>query len=184
MPNGAASEDAGSSIRDLLKLVNQGECKVMLIVEQAIIIKAPMVVVLEALNQVENIPTWATVTGTIDNIQGSSRGMTYEWHYTIGDFSFGGKSEVIEQTETTLITRTLGDVESLWTINLTSIGRKSTAMRVVVEYTPPNIFIEVLADMVLHQLNDPQVARENIVRFKEMVEKRAVILEEQAVVNH
>jgi hypothetical protein len=139
---------------------------------------------MEALNHVEDIPGWATVTGTIDQIRGNGRGMTYEWHYTIGNFSFEGKSEVIEQTETTLITRTTGNVESLWTINLTPIGKTSTAMRVVVEYVPPNIFVEVLADLVLDQLNNPDVARENMLRFKELVEKRAAIIEEQIVTNY
>jgi hypothetical protein len=38
--------------------------------------------------------------------------------------------------------------------------------------------------MLLHQLSDPDVARENMVRFKEMVEKRAAMLEEQVVANH
>jgi uncharacterized membrane protein len=156
----------------------------MPVVEQSIVIKAPLTVVMETLNRVEDIPSWATVTGTIDHIRGDGRGMTYEWHYTIGDFSFEGKSEVIEQTETTLITRTSGDVESLWTISLTPIGETSTAMRVVVEYMPPNIFVEVLADLVLDQLNNPQVARENMVRFKEMTERRAAVIKEQIVTNY
>ena len=156
----------------------------MPVVEQSIVIKASLTVVMETLNRVEDIPSWATVTGTIDHIRGDGRGMNYEWHYTIGDFSFEGKSEVIEQTETTLIAKTTGDVESLWTINLTSIGETSTAMRVVVEYMPPNIFIEVLADLVLDQLNNPQVARENMVRFKEMTERRAAVIKEQIVTNY
>jgi uncharacterized membrane protein len=156
----------------------------MPVVEQAIIIKAPIAVVVDALNHVEDIPTWATVSGTIQNIRGRGRGMTYEWRYNIGELSFGGESEVIEQTDTTLITKTKGNVESIWTITLTPAGKKNTALRVVVEYMSPHVFVEVLADMLLHQLSDPDVARENMVRFKEMVEKRAAMLEEQVVANH
>lgn len=152
----------------------------MAVVEQNIIVKAPMTVVMEALNDVKSIPLWATVTGTIDNVQGSGPGMTYEWHYAINKMSFNGKSEVLEQTEKTLITKTTGDVDSLWTITLTPAGKDSTAMRVVVEYSPPNIFIEILADLVMQQMNDPQVARENATRFKEMVEERAKLLNKQA----
>ena len=143
------------------------------VVEQETIIKAPMFVVMEALNDVKRIPLWATVTGTIDNVQGSGPGMTYEWHYSINKLSFSGKSEVIEQTESTLITKTTGDVESIWTIHLTPAGKDSTAIRVVVEYSPPHIFIELLADLVMQQLNDPEVAAENMARFKNMVEARA-----------
>jgi uncharacterized membrane protein len=153
----------------------------MPVVEQAVVIKAPMVVVMQALNEVEKIPTWATVKGTIDQIRGRGPGMTYEWHYTIDQLAFGGRSEVVEQTETTLVTKTSGDVESIWTISLTPLGKRMTAMRVVVEYMPPNIFVEILADLVLQQLNDPEIARENISRFKKMVEEQAAILEEQVV---
>ena len=151
----------------------------MSFVEQNIIIKAPISVVMDALNDVESIPSWATVTGTINNVQGKGPGMTYEWHYSINKLSFNGKSEVLEQTEDTLITKTTGDIDSIWTINLTPAGKQSTAMQVVVEYSPPNIFIEILADLVMEQLNDPAVAKENAERFKNMVEKRAQILEEQ-----
>ncbi len=153
-------------------------------VEQNSVINAPIAVVMEALNDVENIPSWATVTGTIDNVQGSGSGMTYEWRYTINKLGFSGKSEVLEQTEDTLITRTTGDVDSIWTINLTSAGKQSTAIRVLIEYSPPNIFIEILADLVLQQLGDPAVARENMARFKEMVEERAKIMEDQVIANH
>ena len=151
----------------------------MPVVEQAVIIKAPMAIVMAALNDVESIPTWATVTGTIINVQGSGLGMTYEWHYTIGNHSFSGKSEVIEHAETLLITKTIGDIDSIWTINLSAAGKNSTAMRVVVEYTPPHTFVEILADIVLEQLGNPEVARENIRRFKEAVEERAKMVEEQ-----
>lgn len=152
-------------------------------VEQSIIIEAPMTIVMEALNDVASIPTWATVSGTIDNIQGNGPGMTYEWHYNINNLSFGGKSEVVEQTETILITKTTGDIDSIWTINLTSVGKKITVLRVIVEYSPPNIFIEILADIVLQQINDPEVAKENIIRFKEMVEERARVIGRQVIAN-
>jgi len=141
-------------------------------VEQTIIIKAPIPVVMQALNDVEKIPTWATVTGTIDNITGRGAGMRYEWHYAINNLSFSGKSEVIEQTERTLITKTTGDIDSIWTVNLSPAGKDSTAIRVLVEYSSPNIFVELLADLVMQQLHDPEVARKNMARFKEFVEKR------------
>jgi uncharacterized membrane protein len=156
----------------------------MPVVEQAIVIKAPMAIVMEALNDVESIPTWTTVTGTITNVQGNGLGMTYDWHYTISNLNFGGKSEVIEQTENTLITKTIGDIDSIWTITLSAAGKKSTAMRVVVEYSPPNTFVEILTDIVLQQLSNPEVARENIMRFKEVVENHAKIMEEKAIANH
>lgn len=152
-------------------------------VEQSIIIEAPMTLIMEALNDVAAIPEWATVSGTIDNIQGNGPGMTYEWHYNINSLSFGGKSEVVEQTKTTLITKTTGDIDSIWTVNLTPVGKKITVLRVVVEYSPPNIFMEILADIVLQQLNDPQVAKENVTRFKEMVEERARVIEKQMIAN-
>jgi uncharacterized membrane protein len=150
-------------------------------VEQSILINAPMTIVMEALNDVERIPSWATVTGTIDNVQGTGPGMTYEWHYSINRLNFSGKSEVIEQTEDVLITKTTGDVDSIWTINLTPVGKQSTAMQITVEYSPPNIFIEILADLVLQQLSDPEVAKENIKRFKEMTEARVKVMEEQII---
>ena len=142
-----------------------------------------MTVVMEALNDIESIPAWAIVSGTIDNIQGNDSGMTYEWHYNINSLSFDGESEVVGQTETTLITKTTGDIDSIWTINLTPVGKKITVLRVVVEYSPPNIFMEILADIVLQQLNDPEVAKENIMRFKEMVEERARVIEKQVMAN-
>lgn len=156
----------------------------MPVVEQTAIIKAPIKVVMESLNQIEKIPTWTTVTGAIANIQGNGLGMTYEWRYTINQLSFGGKSEVIEQTETTLMTKTTGDINSLWMITLTPIGKNTTAVQVVIEYIPPKNFIEVLADVVLEQLSHPEIAQENIRRFKEMVETQAAITEEQIVANY
>lgn len=151
----------------------------MPIVEQSAIIRAPANIVMEALNDVENIPNWATVTGTVTNVQGHGPGMTYEWHYKFNKLSFDGYSEVLEQTSTSLVTKTTGDVDSIWTINLTAIGASGTAMSVVVEYTPPNTFIELLADILLEQLSDPAVAQQNMLRFKEMVETRAKLAEKQ-----
>lgn len=153
----------------------------MPVVEQSVVIKAPMNIIMDAMNDVEDIPTWATVSGTINSIQGEGPGMTYEWHYQFNQFSFNGKSEVLEQTNDTLITKTTGDIDSIWTITLRPVAANRTALRAVVEYTSPNVFIEVLADIVLQQFNDPQVARENISRFKEMVESRARKVEEQVV---
>ena len=150
-------------------------------VEQSVVIKAPLAVVVDCLNDVAAIPTWATVAGTIDNVQGRGQGMTYEWHYVINDLSFSGKSRVIEQSETTLITKTTGDIDSIWTIQLKPAGKHTTAMQVLVEYSPPNTFIELLADIVLQQINNPEIAQQNISRFKNMVEERAKHLENQTV---
>jgi uncharacterized membrane protein len=155
----------------------------MPVVEQTAVIKAPLTLVMETLNQVETIPSWATVTGTISNVKGRGWGMTYEWQYTINGVNFKGKSRVVEQTEDTLITKTTGDVDSLWTITLTPAGRKSTAIRVVVEYTPPHSFVELLADILLQQFSDPEVARDNLTRFKAMVEQQAAVQAEQFVAN-
>ncbi len=153
----------------------------MPVVEQSIVIKAPANIVIDALNDVESIPTWATVPGTITNVKGSGPGMTYEWHYKFNKLSFDGNSEVLEQTTDTLITKTSGDIDSIWTITLAPAGINNTAMRVLLEYTPPNTFIEILADIVLEQLNDPAVAKENINRFKQMVEARAKSTGEQVI---
>lgn len=153
----------------------------MPVVEQSIVIKASMARVMAALNAVENIPNWATVSGTIDEVQGRGAGMTYVWHYNFNQLSFKGRSEVLEQTADTLITRTTGDIDSLWTITLSPAGANRTAMRVNVEYTAPNTFMEILADIVLEQLGNPAVARENMQRFKEMVETQADSVEEQVV---
>ncbi|MCB0164102.1 MAG: SRPBCC family protein [Anaerolineae bacterium] len=156
----------------------------MPIVEQSILIKAPMHRVMAALNDAASIPDWASVEGTIENIQGQGLGMTYNWHYSVGDFNFNGTSEVIEQTESMLITKTYGDVNSLWTINLNSIGAQTTTMRVSVEYTPAYGFVEVLADLFLQQLNNPEIAQENMKRFKASVESRAESIEEHVIVSH
>ena len=156
----------------------------MPVVEQSILIKAPMQRVMAALNDVADIPNWASVEGTIENIQGQGVGMTYNWHYSVGDFNFSGTSEVMEQTEALLITKTYGDVNSLWTINLNSIGAQATAMRVSVEYTPASGFVEVLADLFLQQLNNPEIAQENMKRFKASVESRAESIEEHVIVSH
>ncbi len=155
----------------------------MPVVEQNIIIQAPVSIVMQTLQDVEQIPAWATVAGTIDNVKGRGLGMTYEWHYAINQLSFSGKSEVIEQTDALLITKTTGDVDSLWSITLTPLGKNSTAMRVVVEYSHPNIFVEVLADIVLQQLANPDVARENMARFKAAAETRARALAAQMLAN-
>jgi uncharacterized membrane protein len=155
----------------------------MPVVEQTAIIKAPLALVMETLSRVETIPSWATVTGTISAIKGYGRGMSYEWQYTINGVNFRGQSRVMEQTEDTLITKTTGDVDSLWTITLTPAGKKSTAIRVVVEYTPPHTFVELLADILLQQFGDPEVAKENMKRFKAMVEQQAVVAQEQLVTN-
>lgn len=150
-------------------------------VEQSTVLKAPLEIVMNALNDVKAIPSWATVSGAIENVQGYGPGMAYDWRYEINGLNFSGKSEVIEQTERTLITKTTGDIDSIWSINLTRIGKNSTAMNVLVEYSPPNIFIEILADIVLQQINDPEVAKENMSRFKKMVEERAKAARTNAV---
>ena len=150
----------------------------MLTVEQTIIIEAPMEMVMRALNDVEGFPGWATVKGKIGNVQGRGLGMTYEWYYTVEGLNFKGKSEVIEQTANTLITKTMGDIDSIWTITLTALGKGRTAVRVVVEYTLPGSFVEVLADEVIQQYATPEVARENLKRFKQTVEERTKMFEE------
>jgi uncharacterized membrane protein len=149
----------------------------MLTVEQTTVIEAPMEMVMRALNDVKDIPTWATVEGKIDNVQGRGLGMTYEWHYTVEGLNFKGKSEVIEQTANALITKTTGDVDSIWTITLTALGKRSTAVRVVVEYELPGSFVEILADEVIQQYATPEAARENLKRFKHIVEERAKMSE-------
>ena len=49
----------------------------------------------------------------------------------------------------------------------------------VVEYNPPHAFVEPLADFVVEQLASPAVARENLNRFKAMVEEQAAALEKR-----
>ncbi len=151
-----------------------------MIIEQTAIIEAPVDVVMQIMNDVESIPTWATVKGRIENIRGSGCGMTYDWHFTVDKLDFSGQSKVIEQTADTLITETTGDIASIWTIKLAPAGNKRTTMRVVVEYTPLQAFVELLADIVIQQFVTPQEARENMRRFKEMVEERAKVIEPYA----
>jgi hypothetical protein len=133
------------------------------------------------LNDVENFPDWATVPGSISNVQGRGQGMSYDWFYTFNKIDFSGHSVVLEQTDTTLITRTTGSIDSLWTVKLTQVSPGSTALQVIVEYTPPNSFIELLADIVLEQLNDPEIARQNLANFKAAAEARARTAEDQVV---
>jgi uncharacterized membrane protein len=144
----------------------------MISVEQTGVIEAPMDIVMQALNDVENIPSWATVRGVIDNVQGRGVGMTYQWHYSVQGIKFNGQSEVIECTENTLITKTTGDAESLWTFTLTALSEKTTALHVVVEYHPPNKYVEVLADKIIEQYASPGVARNNLDNFKAYVEAK------------
>ena len=144
----------------------------MISVEQTGVIEAPMNVVMQSLNDVKNIPAWATVKGVIDNVQGSGSGMTYEWHYAVQGVKFNGRSEVLENSDDTLITKTTGDIESLWTITLTAISEKTTALQVVVEYNPPNKFVEILADKIIQQYATPEVARDNLDNFKKYVESK------------
>ena len=149
----------------------------MVVVEQATVLEAPVEAVIQALNEVESIPTWATVAGKVYNVQGRGLGMTFEWHYSVEGVDFRGKTEVVEQTTTTLISRTTGDVDSIWTVTLRPISQRSTAMQVVVEYNPRNRFVEVLADQIIQRYTTPEVAAENLRRFKEMVEARVRITE-------
>jgi len=144
----------------------------MITVEQTGVIEAPIEAVMQALNEVENIPTWATVKGVIDNVQGNGPGMTYEWHYSVQGVNFNGRSEVLENSNDTLITKTTGDAESLWTFTLTELNAKTTALHVVVEYYPPNKFVEVLADKIIEQYATPEVARSNLDNFKKYVEAK------------
>ena len=147
-----------------------------MIVEETAVIEAPMDIVMQIMGEVENIPAWATVHGVVYDVIGRGPGMYYDWRFTVDDVTFQGHSKVIEQTVDTLITETTGDVASIWTIRLTPVGSKNTMVRVVVEYSPPHAFVEVLADMVIQQLAAPEVARENMKRFKDLVEERAKIL--------
>lgn len=150
-----------------------------MIIEQTAVIEAPLELVMQIMQDVESIPTWATVDGKIENIRGSGPGMSYDWRFTVDGLEFKGQSQVIEQTADTLITETTGDVSSIWTINLTPVGLSSTAMHVVVEYTPPRAFVEVLTDIVLQRYATPEEARENMRRFKEMVEERVRVTKER-----
>lgn len=147
-----------------------------MIVEQATIIEAPIAIVMQVMQDVENIPAWATVPGKISNVQGSGPKMTYDWHFTVGNLHFSGRSKVLEQTPDTLITETTGDIASIWTIRLAPAGPQSTRIHVVVEYTSPNSFVELMVDRVIQQLATPEEAYENLRRFKDMVEERAKVL--------
>lgn len=150
-------------------------------IDQSVVIKVPPHIVMATLNDVEHIPDWATVPGSISNRQGRGPGMSYDWFYTFNKIDFTGHSVVLEQTDTTLITRTTGSINSLWTVKLTPVGVGSTALQVIIEYTPPNSFIELLADIVLEQLNDPEIARQNLANFKAAAEAKAT---EDQVVAH
>ena len=152
----------------------------MQVVEQTAMLDAPMAITLDAVNDIENIPNWATVAGSVDKAPGEGEGVIYNWRFQVGSLTFKGVLAVIEQTGNSLITRSTGDIDSIWTINLTPIAKNSTAIRVSVEYTPPHAFIEPLADLVVQQLASPEVASENMARFKAMVEERAKIAEKEA----
>ena len=147
-----------------------------MIVEQTAIVEAPIESVMHIMNDVARIPDWATVEGAVFNIQGSGPGMSYDWRFTVDDLTFTGHSQVLEQTSDTLITETTGDIDSIWTIRLTPIT-KNTMIQVVVEYIPLNPFVEVLADVVVQRFATPEVAEENMGRFKQLVEKQAESLE-------
>lgn len=143
----------------------------MFVVEQTAIINAPLAITIEAVNDVESIPEWATVRGVIEDVQGDGIGMTYQWRFQWSRLTFKGQAEIVDQTETRLVTKTTGDISSLWTVIANPLGH-NTALRVVVEYSPPHVFIEPLADLVAQQLANPEIARQNIASFKEMVERR------------
>lgn len=151
----------------------------MHIVEQSAVIEAPLEIVWQAMNDLEGIPRWATVQGTVGNPQGQGIGRSYDWQFEVGHLKFKGQVEVIDQTETSLTTRSTGDIDSIWTIKLTALNRNSTAIQVVVEYNPPYAFVEPLADFVVQQLATPAVAGENMSRFKAMAETQAAALKKE-----
>ena len=151
----------------------------MRVVEQSAVIETSIATVMDAVNDIASIPSWATVPGVVDNIQGQGIGTTYNWRFQVSGLTFKGKAEIIEQSENSLITRTTGDIDSIWTVNLIPVGKSSTVIQVVVEYALPNSFIEPLADIVVQRLAKPEVANENMRRFKEMVEERAKIVEQE-----
>jgi uncharacterized membrane protein len=146
----------------------------MEVVEQAAVIGASIELVQKAMNDLESIPRWATVEGKVDNPQGQGTGRSYDWYFRVSGLHFKGKLEVIDQSESSLVTKSTGDIDSIWSINLTPLSRHSTAIRVVVEYLPPHKLLEPLADLVVRQLASPEVASENMNRFKLMVEQQAV----------
>ena len=123
-----------------------------MIVEQAMIIEAPLETIMQVMLDVESIPTWATVEGIIYNVKGRGPGMSYDWEFKVDEMDFTGHATVIEQTPDTLITETTGDIASIWTITLSSSGRHNTLMRAVVEYIPPqNVFVSTSG--VFHFIN-------------------------------
>lgn len=150
----------------------------MQVVEQTAIIEAPLAVVMEAVNDIEGIPGWATVKGTVTRSLEESE--NYDWRFEVGNLKFAGRLKIIEQSEQGLITKTSGDVNSIWTIEVTPISKNSTAIRVLVEYTLPNALIEPLVDLLVQQIASPQVATENMNRFKAAVEARAKVNNQQA----
>ena len=143
-----------------------------MIIEQTAIIEAPLGFVMQMMSNVESIPIWATVEGHIDNVVGNGPGMSYDWRFTVDGIEFKGRCQVLEQTADTLITETTGDITSIWSIRLTPAGQHSTIMHVTVEYMPFNAFVEVLTDLVIQRYATPEEARENMRRFKELVEER------------
>lgn len=145
----------------------------MQVVEQAAVIEAPVDIVMEAVNDIDAIPDWATVNGSVEKTAGQGVGSRYDWYFQVGNFKFKGVLEVIEQTETSLITKSTGDVISIWTVNVTPLAKNRTAIRVVAEYTLPHAFVEPLVDIVLQRLATPEVAKQNMESFKGMVETRA-----------
>ncbi|MCB0155234.1 MAG: hypothetical protein KDF65_10595 [Anaerolineae bacterium] len=148
----------------------------MIIVEETAVIEAPLDIVLQLVDEVETIPAWATVAGEVFNVQGHGQQLEYDWRFTVNTVTFQGHSKVIEQTTDTLITETTGDIVSIWSIRLTPISPKNTMLRVTVEYAPPHAFVEVLADVVIQQLATPEVAQQNMQRFKALAEERAQVL--------
>lgn len=152
----------------------------MQVVEQTAVINAPPAIVMEAVNHIEGIPRWATVQGSVQHLSGQGAGALYNWFFEVGRFKFKGRLEIVEQTGNSLITRTTGDVDSIWTITATAIGSNRTALRAVVEYTLPHAPVEPLVDMVLQRLATPEVAGQNMQRFKSLVEERARVAETRA----
>jgi uncharacterized membrane protein len=148
----------------------------MQIVEQSAIINASLEIVSGWMHDLESIPRWTTVQSTVQNPQGEGVGKTYDWHFEVGPMQFSGKIEVVEQHQTSLITRTTGDVDSLWTITLKAINKNSTAIQVTTELTLSRGFVEPLVDVAMQHLGTPEVAAENMDRFKAMVEAHALKL--------
>ena len=146
----------------------------MEVVEQAAVIGASIELVREAMNDLESVPRWATVEGRVDNPRGQGIGRSYDWSFRVSGLQFKGKLEVIDQSDSRLVTKSTGDIDSIWTIDLTPLSRHSTAIRVVVEYVPPHKLLEPLADLVVRQLASPEAAHENMNRFKLMVEQQAI----------